>query len=342
MPDSGTGDVLATEALAAAAKRGDVERVREVLEEGVSPDAKDGGGYTPLIHAAARGRLAVVELLLDEGADPFVLDSRIYSSALHRAAQSSVPEVALVLLRHGAPIDLQSPFNGHTPLMDAVWHKRAGVVSALLDAGANLDAQGRLGYTALDIARRDGLEEIVALLERRAAEIRAIEGRQRLMAAVVAGEFEGVRSAIDAGADVDALSPDGFTPLMVAAQQGDARIARILIEAGASARILDPLMRATPGHKAGYRGHAEAARVLVELSDLDLDAQGPYNGYTALHDAVWHGHADVAQILVDAGARLDIEGLDGRTPLDMAVEYGYPEIEAALRAAVGSDSGGER
>ena len=44
MPDSGTGDVLATEALAAAAKRGDVERVREVLEEGVSPDAKDGGG----------------------------------------------------------------------------------------------------------------------------------------------------------------------------------------------------------------------------------------------------------------------------------------------------------
>jgi ankyrin repeat protein len=155
----------------------------------------------------------------------------------------------------------------------------------------------------------------------------------KLMAAVDSGDADAVAAELEAGADVNALSPSGFTPLMVASQNGDAAIVRLLLDAGASARIVDPLMKATPGHKAGYRGHADVARVLVDGSDLDVDAQGPYNGYTALHDAVWHGHAKAAQAFVEGGARLDLEGLDGRTPLDMAVEYGYDDIAAMLRSA---------
>ena len=283
----------------------------------------------------------MVELLLAEGADPFILDSRVYSSALHRAAQSNDPAITILLLRHGAPIDLQSPLNGHTALIDAVWHKRAEVVAALLDAGADLDLRGRLGYTALDVARRDRLEEIGALIEARGSRIRTTIEEQRLMAAVESRDEAAVAVALEAGADVNALSPSGFTPLMVASQNGDAAIVRLLLDAGASARIVDPLMKATPGHKAGYRGHADVSRVLLERSDLEVDAQGPYNGYTALHDAVWHGHAEAAGALVEGGARLNIEGLDGRTPLDMAVEYGYEEIAAMLRSAgAGSDVGG--
>lgn len=73
-------------------------------------------------------------------------------------------------------------------------------------------------------------------------------------------------------------------------------------------------------------GHSEVARLLAHGDELELDAQGPYNGYTALHDAVWHGHASTVQALVDASARTDLRGLDGRTALDMAREYGYEEI----------------
>ncbi len=341
MRESVGGGVSAAEALSEAARRGDLEGVRKLLADGTSPDAKDADGYTPLIQSAARGHRGVVELLLAEGADPFILDSRVYSSALHRAAQSTDPEIAVLLVRHGAPIDLQSPLNGHTALIDAAWHKRAAVVAALLDAGADLDLRGRLGYTALDIARRDGIEEIAALIETRASRIRETIDEQRLMAAVEAGDAVAVTAELEAGGDVNALSPSGFTPLMVASQNGDAAIVRLLLAAGASARIVDPLMKATPGHKAGYRGHADVARVLLEESDLEVDAQGPYNGYTALHDAVWHGHAEAALAFVEGGARLDVEGLDGRTPLDMAVEYGYGEIAAMLRSVgAGGDGRG--
>lgn len=38
----------------------------------------------------------------------------------------------------------------------------------------------------------------------------------------------------------------------------------------------------------------------------ELDAQGLYNGFTALHDAVWHGHLEAARALVDASARLNL------------------------------------
>jgi ankyrin repeat protein len=315
-----------------AAARGDAATVERLLAAGAAPDAKSHEGYTPLIVAAARGHLEVVELLLAAGADVNLLDSAVGSSALHRAAQSDDPAVAGALLAAGAFLDLQSPLNGHTPLIDAVWHKRSALVEALLTAGARLDLRGRMGYTALDVARRDGLDEIIALIEAREAELERKRGAQRLMTAVEAHDPDDVAAALAEGVDLNALSPDGFTPLMVAAQNGDAAIVELLVAAGASARVLDPLMRATPAHKAGYRGHPAALGALLG-GDVELDAQGPYNGYTALHDAVWHGHADCARILIEAGARIDVEGLDGRTPLRMAEEYNYDEIAELLRRA---------
>jgi Ankyrin repeats (3 copies) len=83
-------------------------------------------------------------------------------------------------------------------------------------------------------------------------------------------------------------------------------------------------MKATPAHKAGYMGHADVARLLVADPRLELDAQGPFNGFTPLHDAIWHGHTETARVYIDAGARLDLRALDGRTPLEMARDYGYP------------------
>jgi ankyrin repeat protein len=56
---------------------------------------------------------------------------------------------------------------------------------------------------------------------------------------------------------------------------------------------------------------------------LEIDAQGPYNGFTPLHDAVWHGHLVAARALVDAGARLNLKTHAGLTPRGLAVLYGY-------------------
>ena len=52
-----------------AAEKGNLARVRTLLNNGVAVDAKDGQGRTPLYMAASWGRKQVVQLLIDKGAD---------------------------------------------------------------------------------------------------------------------------------------------------------------------------------------------------------------------------------------------------------------------------------
>ena len=48
-----------------------------------------------------------------------------------------------------------------------------------------------------------------------------------------------------------------------------------------------------------------------------------------IHDALWHGYTECAQILLQAGARLDLKGHDGKTPLDVAVDVYGPDSDIA-------------
>lgn len=330
-----------------AVQRNDLAAAADLLRGGANANRKDPLGYTLLMLASGLGNAQMVELLLTAGADVHVLDDRGGASALHRAAQGGVVDVARLLVRRGAFVDLQAPLHGHTPLVDAAWNKRVAMVDFLVQEGAILSIRTHYGVTALDVARRDGLDDIARILD--AAEralATAVEG-QRLHTAAQDGDPEAVRRLIGEGAHVNEKSPnaggyyDGHTPLMVAAVGGNAAIVGELLAAGANPRLVDHLMKATPGHKAGYNGHVEVARVLVEHGGLELDAQGPYNGYTALHDAIWHGHTAAARAYIEGGARLDLRALDGRTPLDMAVEYGYEDIAALIQAKAGGAQGSE-
>ncbi len=256
----------------------DLAAATELLRQGQAVDRKDALGYTPLMLASGLGNPQMVELLLTAGADVSILDNRMGASALHKAAQSGVVDVAKLLLQRGAFINLQSPTLGHTPLMDAVWHKRAGMVACLLEQGAKMTLQSHYGATALDFAQRDNLIEMIHLLKQQEQINQQLVEKQALMAAVLRNDVEAVQQMIEQGVDVNEKSPmlgganDGHTPLLVAARDGQVEIIKLLLEAGANPHLIDDLMKATPGHKAGYMGHAEVVQLLVK-ADLELDAQ---------------------------------------------------------------------
>ena len=53
----------------------DIERVRELLYNGVDPNIRNYDGETALIYASNNGRIDIVESLLRYGADPNIRNS---------------------------------------------------------------------------------------------------------------------------------------------------------------------------------------------------------------------------------------------------------------------------
>jgi ankyrin repeat protein len=116
-----------------------------------------------------------------------------------------------------------------------------------------------------------------------------------------------------------------------------AEIVKLLLLAGAKESINDYLLAATPAHKACYAGQPEALKVLLELApNIDLTAQGPYNGYTALHDSCWHGHKENVEILLAHGVPLDQKSHQGQTPAEFARTLGYIEIAELIESKLAS------
>ena len=94
-----------------AAHRGDLDRVRTLLDENPSRANRPSdyvtyyeGSGTPLQNAAGRRHLEVVKLLLERGADPNLREEGIapHGRALYSAVYNGHFEVAKLLLEHGA------------------------------------------------------------------------------------------------------------------------------------------------------------------------------------------------------------------------------------------------
>jgi ankyrin repeat protein len=331
--------------LEAAIRAGDLAAATDLVRSGVDVNRFTPEGLTPLMIASGLGQSQMVDLLLTAGAQVLAVEPRAGATALHKAALSGNPDVVGLLLDHGAFIDQQSPILGHTALMDAVVYKHEDVVRLLLKRGARTTIRNHWHETALDIARRDGLDTVARLIETRNKtnddEVRA----QTLVPAIKAGDLAEVERLIAAGAAVNERLPmvgspdDDYTPLAIAAREGNADIVRVLLEAGANPRRVIGLFLGTALHEACYFGYADVVRAMTDKRERvvtqasELDAQGAYNGMTPLHDAVWHGHLEAAQTLVNAGARLDLTTHAGLTPRELALLYGYDDLARFLAEA---------
>lgn len=332
--------------LVTAVRDRDAEQVRVLLRDGANPHHREeSSGLTVLQIAAGLGHTAGVSALLAGGADVHAVDTNAGCTALHKAVQNGDLATVRTLVEAGAFVDAVAPTTGHTALMDALWYKWPDVVAYLLDAGAGVNLGTHYGFSMKEHFEfelnanslgKDKLLEAEKLLRARENDDASRIAEQQLMAATAAGETERAQQLLAAGAEVDARFPvrNGFndlhTPLLVAARDGHLAIVRALLAAGADVNATEPTFGACPLHKAVYNGHADITAVLVDAPGVNLDFQGATNGYTPLHDALWHGYDDCARILLRAGARTDLTGHDGKTPLDIATDVfdtGHPVFD---------------
>ncbi|XP_021435291.2 BRCA1-associated RING domain protein 1 isoform X1 [Oncorhynchus mykiss] len=85
-----------------AAIKGDVETVKELLDQGADPNLKDNAGWTPLHEACNLGHLGVVEVLVERGGVLLNTPGYKNDSPLHDAVRNGHTGIAMLLLQHGA------------------------------------------------------------------------------------------------------------------------------------------------------------------------------------------------------------------------------------------------
>lgn len=134
---------------------------------------------------------------------------------------------------------------------------------------------------------------------------------------------------------VQAWSPDGFTPLHLAAFFGRTALAEKLLSLGAAAGL--PARNpsgVTPLHSAAAANAAEIARMLLEYhADPDAKQAG---GYTALMAAAQHDRVPLVELLLRHGADVNVRADDGRAAADFADEKGHHALAARLRGGSGT------
>lgn len=129
-------------------------------------------------------------------------------------------------------------------LVAAVYARDPVAVAAALGSGASVDARDTEGKTALMSAAVSGDAEIVrALLEAGASPNRRTVDREETVLHLLArANASGpvLDAIVAAKTRVDRRDRFGWTPLMVAAQNGAAEVLRALLAAGADAALTTP------------------------------------------------------------------------------------------------------
>lgn len=143
---------------------GDVAKLAALLKSGADCNAKNEEGTTPLMQAAGAGNLEMVEMLLKSGAEVDATDARGWT-ALFKALFSyeqnrGFPDVVSALIDAGADIEHQIAY-GTRPLMIAAGYGEARVVEILLLAGVDVAAKNEGGRTARVMAETKDYVEVV-------------------------------------------------------------------------------------------------------------------------------------------------------------------------------------
>ncbi len=271
-------------ALLFAARDGNLEAVRALVEAGADVDQVSGGdGSSPMVIAASNGHFTVTQYLLDQGADPNLANT-----------DGLAPLNATVHMRY-APVSWAP-----NPIFDQEVVGPLELIQALLDRGAdpNQRLRRKLWFSPSS-HDRSWVEHVGATPFWRAAMSSDVEAMRLLVAAgadpnlstdsdttplmVAAGigwtgnlsqnapdSFRAaVEYCVELGNDINAIDADGFTALHGAASRGESEVVRYLVEHGARVDVIsddgDSAADMAFGPWRFIIPNPETADVLVEL-----------------------------------------------------------------------------
>jgi len=203
----GISSIGFSQSLFKAVEKGDLEKVKKVIEEGENVNAYSEKGLFPLWRAAADNNYEMSELLINNGAD---------------VNQS-----------------INVPPGNSTAIELPCQEGYLNIIKLLVDNDAEVNIKGYHDFTPIRIAARNGHVQIVKYLAQHGAEIdfRALDGATPLEHAASKGHYEIVQFLIEKGANINNKDNDGDFALGEAAKRGYIEIIELLLANGADTKM---------------------------------------------------------------------------------------------------------
>ena len=163
--------------LTSAARQRHDKTIDLLVELGADPNKHDGNGITPLAAALMRDHIPSIKTLIDHGAD-LEEPGQDGFRPLALALAEQKYEAAMALMEGGADVSTPSGSDGLTPLMIVAAQtgpaegsiflpgstRPTDVAKALINEGADVDAQANNGMTALMVAAANNSAPMIGLL----------------------------------------------------------------------------------------------------------------------------------------------------------------------------------
>lgn len=295
-------DLQNTTALINAAEHGSTMIVSLLLHYGAHVNIFTENNFTPLIISSAHGHLESVQKLVDAGAT-VDLDHPDGVTALMYASAAGHLDIVKYLISSGSNVNAVHSMGG-TALLEttAAPHSSentAHIVTALLDAGAGVDAVDNEGISPIISASAIGNEKVIRY------------SYYFLRSCLIMN-----RVLIDAGADLNQRSNSGMTALHYAIVAGHSTILETLLQAGANPNVgvllVDNLSYETSTMIfAVENGNLEIVRSLVEnIAENDLLHQCDAKGITPLVRSIQLRHLHLLEYLLSKNVNPNLSFLD--------------------------------
>jgi len=152
--------------------------------------------------------------------------------------------------------------------------------------------------------------------------------------AIILGDVERLKAALDTGWDANQLSSDGFTPLALAAFFDNAEAFDLLLlkTADVNAAATNAQGVAAIHAAAAKRNAAMVEKLLLAGADPDQVQQ---DGFTPLHAAALHNDLVTAGLLLLAGAAVGYKNAKGEDAAAIARAAGHEWLATRLAAMAG-------
>lgn len=195
----------------------------------------NAGSYDDFFTAIEQDDDVAVSALLVRGFDPNTVDSKGSAGLLLAVKASSFKVASRLAAAPGTKVEVRNSAD-ESPLMLAALKGELALCQLLIKKGADVN---KPGWAPLHYAATNAHIDIMNLL-------------------------------LEAHAYIDAASPNGTTPLMMAAQYGDESSVKLLLEAGA-----DPLLRNSLGLSALDFAHRASRLVSAQIISAFVRGRQP-------------------------------------------------------------------